>query len=128
MEKAGPKPKSQPSFFKRNSGGDFFVPQAKMQVNQPGDAFEQEADKAADHVVSMKEEASSFFRADPALQRKDGQGMEAMSGFPLVTPLLQKKEDEPPVQQKADEEVQRQPEEDVQRKVEEEPVQAKEEE
>jgi hypothetical protein len=41
-------------FFSAAGGGDFFSPvQAKMTVNQPGDKFEQEADRTADKVMRI---------------------------------------------------------------------------
>ncbi|MGY6275619.1 eCIS core domain-containing protein [Methylomonas sp. MgM2] len=43
------------AFFGKTGGGSFFAPavQTKMTVNQPGDKFEQEADKTADKVMRM---------------------------------------------------------------------------
>ena len=48
-------PASNQPFFAKAGGGDFFAPavQMKMTVNQPGDKFEQEADKTAEKVMRM---------------------------------------------------------------------------
>ncbi len=52
----------------------FFSPaaiQAKLQVNQPGDVYEQEADSMADKVMRMPGSASTFFKpAAEQVQRK----------------------------------------------------------
>ncbi len=59
-------------FFAKAGGGDFFAPaartsvpavQTKMTVNQPGDKFEQEADKTASKVMRMP--------SAPAPEKKD---------------------------------------------------------
>ena len=112
------------------------MPQAKMQVNDPEDAFEQEADQAADQVVSMKEEPNSFFRSGAIQRSEKEENIQKKTGFPTITPVVQKMEEEPPVQKKQEEEVQRelqedvqtQSEEEVQTKKDEEPIQTKEEE
>ena len=67
---------SQP-FFSKAGGGDFFAPavQMKMAVNQPGDKFEQEADKTADKIMRMPAPAGKEEKLqrqpDEKLQKKD---------------------------------------------------------
>jgi hypothetical protein len=73
-------------FFVKAGGGGFFDPvaggampavQMKMRVNQPGDKFEQEADKMADKVMRMPASASPLKeeklqrQADDRLQKKE---------------------------------------------------------
>ncbi|WP_209328731.1 DUF4157 domain-containing protein [Lunatimonas salinarum] len=103
MEKANPqsKPKGH-SYFRKGGASDFFLPQAKMEVNQPEDAFEKEADQAADQVVVRKPVDGSFFTGG-ALMRS-GEEEEP----------VQTKEDEEPIQMKEEEElVQTKEEEDT---------------
>lgn len=63
---------ASPFFTSGGTNGAFF--QAKLQVNAPGDHFEQEANRAADHAMAAPAgEASaktSFFKASPAVQRQ----------------------------------------------------------
>lgn len=100
-----------------------------MQVNDPEDSFEKEADQAADHVVSMKKEPDSFFRSGNIQRSENEENIQEKPGFPAITPVVQKMEEESPVQQVEEEEVQRELQEDVQTKQEEEePVQTKEDE
>ncbi len=51
------------SFSKERRTMPFF--QAKLTVNQPGDAYEQEADRVADQVMRMKDSAAPFFSPAP---------------------------------------------------------------
>ncbi|MDF0651252.1 MAG: DUF4157 domain-containing protein [Nitrospira sp.] len=77
---------AQRPFFAKAGGGGFFDPvaggavpalQAKMRVNQPGDKFEQEADRMADKVMRMQAPASPLRedrlqrQADDRLQKKE---------------------------------------------------------
>lgn len=93
-------------FFAKADGGTFFEPvaggavpafQMKMRVNQPGDKFEQEADKMADKVMRMPTPASTMKeeqlqrQADDRLQKKDEDKIQK-----AATPeeKLQKKDDD----------------------------------
>jgi hypothetical protein len=58
------------SFFNRSGLlSDPFI-QPKLNVNQPGDKFEKEADEIADQVVSNTSEPSSFFSPAPQISAK----------------------------------------------------------
>ncbi|MCC5938907.1 MAG: DUF4157 domain-containing protein [Lunatimonas sp.] len=72
MEKANPqsKPKGH-SYFRKGGSADFFLPQAKMEVNQPDDTFEQEADAAADQVVARKPGDASFFTGNSLMRSEE---------------------------------------------------------
>ena len=80
----------------------FFAPhkiQRKVQVNEPGDQYEQEADVMADKVMRMSAGEPSFFKPSPAgvqrkcqhceeeetLHRKESSGDEVQSGNELDT-------------------------------------------
>ena len=67
-----------PFFAAKNSGG--FIPvQAKLMVNEPGDAFETEADRVADAVVQPASgESQAFFNpaSAPIVQRRAEQSVQ----------------------------------------------------
>jgi hypothetical protein len=75
--------------------------QAKLTVNQPGDSYEQEADRVADTVMSMSLPATATTRSQPAptqAQRacqscgEEGEGLQAkevQGQAPLVTPSVE---------------------------------------
>ncbi|MEP0263094.1 DUF4157 domain-containing protein [Dokdonia sp.] len=108
-------------------GGDsFFKPkvQTKLAMGKPGDTYEVEADRMADQVVNKT-------GSGDAVQKMEGE--EEVQQKPLaasITPLVQKMEEEEPVQaMKEEEPVQKMEEEEpVQKMEEEEPVQKMEEE
>ena len=126
---------------KKESNDQFLKPtvQTKLNMGQPGDKYEVEADQMADQVVNNN-------KGDGAIQKKESE--EEVQQKPLASaitpfvqkmgateeengqPKLQRKEEEEPVQQKEEEEVQKKgEEEEVQKKGEEEEgVQTKEEE
>lgn len=84
--------------------------QPKLRIGQPGDKYEQEADRVAEQVISIPE---------PRIRRQvePGEEEEEIQAKPIaeqITPLVQKKEEEP-------EEEEEEPEEEE----EEEPIQAK---
>ncbi len=75
---AGPSGECVACRRKRLAGGGLF--QAKLRVNQPGDAFEREADRVAEQVMRMpgpvlqrqedEEEEEEFLQAKPLIQRR----------------------------------------------------------
>ncbi len=64
------------TFFGGGDSAPFF--RAKLTANQPGDAYEQEADRVADQVMRMKESAAPFF--SPALGGRQGTAMRQCTG------------------------------------------------
>ncbi len=76
--------KSNNSFFATKSSGGFFV-QPKLNVGQPGDKYEQEADRVADQVMAQTDVAKPFFSAAPIVQNK--------KIAETITPLLQRAEE-----------------------------------
>jgi len=93
--------------------------QPKLQVGQPGDAFEQEADSVADAVVSKSGKNDIQKSGNPEEEKVQKKPIaESISSVQMK----ELKDEEPPVQKKEEEE---QP---LQKKEEEEPVQKKEEE
>ncbi|WP_114750557.1 eCIS core domain-containing protein [Pleomorphovibrio marinus] len=48
--------KNSSTYFKRAESNTPFFPQAKLETNQPGDSFEQEADHMADQVIQKMDE------------------------------------------------------------------------
>jgi hypothetical protein len=103
MEKASPQPKPKGShyFRKSSSAPDFFLPQAKMEVNEPDDAFEQEADAAAEQVVARKPVDSAFF-GSTSLMRETDEGEESIQSKADGAESLGK-EEEVPVQRDVEE-------------------------
>jgi hypothetical protein len=80
--------KSSRSFFSKQNASGFFAVQPKLTVGQPGDKYEQEADRVAEQVVDGASEEQSFFApaTSPNLQSK-----------PLVetiSPLVQMRSEE----------------------------------
>ena len=141
-----PKTNTQTSSPKNNLFGastNGFI-QPKLNVGQPGDKYEVEADKAADQIVAKgKDNASSFIAPAPQIQKQseeDVQKQEAdqeiqqkpvvepiTPGVQLKTdPMLQQSVEEEVQTNEGEEEVQQQKEDDVQAKSEKELTQAKE--
>lgn len=105
--------KNSQSFFSKKAGAGFFSGQAKLNVGQPNDKYEQEADRVADQVINRQSESQSFFTPSQP------QATQAKLISESVTPLVQKQEEE-------EEEAQTKPENtNVQRQKEEEEPQAK---
>ena len=81
-----------PFFQAKNSGG--FIPvQAKYAVSEPGDAFEAEADRMADQVVSQApSESQSFFNpSSPSLvQRRSEDYIQEKPLAENITPVMLK--------------------------------------
>lgn len=122
---------SSSAFFNSNDAS-FFPVQHKLNVGQPGDKYEQEADRVADAVVQQNSPVTS-----PDAQLKADETIQGKSISENITPLVQheladgvakadpKKEEEKNIQRQPEEE-----EEPIQMQVEEEeePIQMKEEE
>nr|WP_319266276.1 DUF4157 domain-containing protein [uncultured Draconibacterium sp.] len=103
--------KSNQSFFSNRRESGFFARQAKLNVGQPNDKYEQEADRVADQVVNGANESHSFFTStkSSALQPK----LLADS----ITPVVQKQEEEEEAQAKLDNvAIQKEEEEEAQAK------------
>lgn len=98
------------------------MPQAKMEVNEPDDAYEKEADQAADEVVAMKAESGPFFKGNAVMRNTEEEAIQQKQQGPRITPMIQKVSEEEPLQTKQDEEVQRELEEDVQTRQEDEDI------
>lgn len=78
--------KSNSSFFATKSSGGFFV-QQKLNVGQPGDKYEQEADRVAEQVMTQTDVSKPFFSATaPTIQNKNI--------AETITPLVQRAEEE----------------------------------
>ncbi|MFY0630375.1 MAG: DUF4157 domain-containing protein [Flavobacteriaceae bacterium] len=103
-------PNSTPSNF---GGSNHAFIQPKLNIGQPGDKYEVEADKAADQIVARKEQSpSSFIAPAPIIQKQSEEDVqkqetenEIVQQKPVVesiTPLIQRKnsEDEDVVQTK----------------------------
>jgi hypothetical protein len=77
-------------FFK--SGAGFIAPQPKLKVGQPGDKYEQEADRVADQVVNgSRQESRPFFAPVPQKQQQSIQEKPLAEG---ITPIVQMQEEE----------------------------------
>ena len=118
--------------------------QPKLNVGQPGDKYEVEADKAADQIVAKgKDNASSFIAPAPQIQKQSEEDIQKQEadqeiqqkpvvesitpGVQLKTdPMLQQSVEEEVQTNEGEEEVQQQKEDDVQAKSEKELTQAKE--
>lgn len=94
--------KKSSSFFSKGSNNSFFAAQTKLSVGQPGDKYEQEADKVAEQVVNHDSDTPSFFTASAA-------GIQTKNIATRITPLIQKSEEE---EAQSQIEVQRQEEEE----------------
>lgn len=82
------KPKtSKPMFGK--SEDSFFPVQTRLKVGQPGDKYEQEADKIADQVVSKSNES----KPASANQFKGKQDLQEKTIPESITPLIQSKDE-----------------------------------
>jgi len=73
-QKSKPNP-STPSAFNSRQGEDFFGVQAKLNIGKSNDKYEVEADKAADQILSKKQNSSaeSFFSPSPLVQKKSNE-------------------------------------------------------
>jgi hypothetical protein len=58
--------------------------QAKLTVSQPGDAYEQEADRVADQVMRMPAAGPTMVREDTSLMRKESSGASSVQGAPPI--------------------------------------------
>ncbi|OXB20689.1 hypothetical protein B0A80_18370 [Flavobacterium tructae] len=63
---------SGPSAFNSRQGEDFFGVQTKLSIGKSNDKYEVEADKAADQIVSKKQNTKpeTFFSSSPLVQKK----------------------------------------------------------
>jgi hypothetical protein len=82
--------RSQHPFFSKRGDDSFFAPsgtpvQAKIEVGQPNDPYEQEADAMAEKVIQKKE-------AEP--NQKDKQKLQTKPIAESITPIVQKKRTE----------------------------------
>jgi hypothetical protein len=98
--------KNSNPFFSKNNGSAFFGVQPKLNIGEPGDRYEEEADRIADTVVSRQAEEPAFFAPSNSF---------AIQTNPLaetITPLVQKQEEEEELQMQPleeEEELQMQP-------------------
>jgi len=84
-----------PFFPTKNSGG-FISIQAKYAVSEPGDAFETEADRMADQVVSQTQaESQHFFDSSNAslVQRRSNENFQQNPLSEEITPVMLKEEE-----------------------------------
>ena len=90
---------STPNNFNFGSNNHAFI-QPKLNIGQPGDKYEVEADKAADQIVARKKESpSSFLAPAPIVQKQSEEEVqkqenEIVQQKPVVesiTPLIQRK-------------------------------------
>src|SRR6185436_7122877 len=98
------------SFIPRHAGDDSFIAptrpgpavQAKMEVNKPGDKFEQEADRTANKITRMPEEKAQKAPApEEKVQKKEEEKIqkaampeEKVQKAPVPEEKVQKKEEE----------------------------------
>ncbi|WP_373553311.1 DUF4157 domain-containing protein [Haliscomenobacter sp.] len=143
-KRRGPKGNtSRPAFFQNANpessieinNTTFFGPasgkvQPKLQVNQPGDVYEKQADAMAEQVVNSGPPTQSIATPAPkAAQRQGKEDIQKASQPEEVQKMAQPEEEKPIQKMDKPEEPQRKEQEEVQRKPEEEPaVQKKEEE
>lgn len=143
-KRRGPKGNTTPSAFFQNAapeasaesvGATFFGPatrqvQPKLQINQPGDIYEKQADAMAERVVSKgKPVQSTLVSAPKSAQRQGKEEIQRASQPKEVQKMAQPKEEKTVQKMSAPEEPRRKEKEEVQRKPEEEQaVQKKEEE
>lgn len=89
------KQNTSPFFPTKNSGG--FIPiQAKYAVSEPGDAFETEADRMADQVVSQAHpESQSFFNPSSSslVQRRSEENIQQKPLAESITPVMLKEKE-----------------------------------
>src|SRR2546423_758423 len=69
-----------------NAGGEALPSglQAKLTINQPGDVYEQEADRVAEQVMRMPARGIPGTHEDVSLMRKESSGGQASHDAPLV--------------------------------------------
>jgi Domain of unknown function (DUF4157) len=143
-KRRGPKGNtSRPAFFQNanpessteTNNTTFFGPasgkvQPKLQVNQPGDVYEKQADAMAEQVVNSGPPAQSIATPAPKVAQRQGKEDIQKASQPEEVQKMAQPEEEKPVQKMSKpEEPQRKEQEEVQRKPEEEQaVQKKEEE
>lgn len=143
-KRRGPKGNTiQPAFFQKASpeanvetnNTTFFGPasgkvQPKLQVNQPGDVYEKQADAMAEQVVNSGPPVQGIATPAPrSAQRQGKEDIQKASQPEEIQKKAQPEEEKPVQKMSKSEEPQRKEQEEVQRKPEEEPaVQKKEEE
>lgn len=79
--------------------------QAKLTIGQPGDKYEQEADRMADQVMRMPEPVNPVNTTSPIQQQEEEEqeSIQAKSLAAQITPLVQRQADEEePVQKQAE--------------------------
>jgi peptidoglycan hydrolase-like protein with peptidoglycan-binding domain len=87
---------SSPFFSARNSAG-FLNVQAKLNVGEPGDRYEVEADNIAEKVVNQSQTVSHGFFDSANSSQVQRNSIQTLQEKPLaesITPFVQKKEDE----------------------------------
>ncbi len=85
----------------------FFAAQPKLKVGEPGDKYEQEADRVADEVVNSTTETSSFFSPVQPF------GVQAKTLSGKITPFVQKNAEEEETQTKIEVQCQEEEEEEA---------------
>lgn len=121
-------------FFSPHENSGFFAVQPKLDIGQPDDRYEQEADRIADTVVNKTQHLNSNASdlSGKLFFRKSGEFFQEKPLAESITPVLQKQVEEEEIQPKQLKDIQRQEEEEmVQAQAEEEeegPVQMQEEE
>ncbi|MDN3670810.1 DUF4157 domain-containing protein [Echinicola jeungdonensis] len=120
------RPNSKSSAQRKDS---FF--QAKLNMEKPGDRYEQEADAKTDQVLAeLDNHSTKAAIAEPAIQtqreeehqlksKEDQSKLESKSEQPIaetVTPVVQQQAEEDQIQEKEEEELQKKEEEEVQKK------------
>lgn len=84
-------------FVSSKNNPHLFGAQAKLQVGQPNDKFEQEADRVADRIVSHTDNGNQPFFApsdSPPIQKKGNELAQEKPLAETITPLGQKQEEE----------------------------------
>lgn len=108
------------TLFNQESPSSFIQP--KLNVGQPGNKYEVEADRAADNIVAKSNsDTSSFIEPSPNIQRQPEEDIQQKPVVDKITPGVQLKEN--PFLQKSREDEIQQKEEEVQEKSEEETLQ-----
>lgn len=104
INKPGDKSKGNTSFFSPNNSAGFLNFQAKLNVGEPDNQYEKEADFLADKVVGQSSITGNDFFAPSSTAAKSIQEKPLADS---VTPLIQmeeKKEEEEPIQKQSEEE------------------------
>jgi hypothetical protein len=110
--KAPSSPEVQSPFFdKDGTNHAFFQPgepaiQAKLTISQPGDVFEQEADRVADTVVNHQSSPQVQQKPEGMIHR---QPMEQEEESPVARQAADKEEEEPPIARQAEKEEEEEP-------------------